>query len=175
MGIRKSTVSILTAIGLLMCTSATATIIEYTLAPQGGDLYQYEYTVFNDSLAAPIEEFAIYFDLNLYENLVAGPTPLDWDPLILQPDPGLPDDGLYDVLALVLGIGPDSSLGGFVVQFDWLGPGTPASQAFDIVDPFTFEVIDSGITSLRETVQVSEPATLWLALAGLLLVWRKRC
>ena len=57
-------------------------------------------------------------------------------------------DGRYDAQALV----DNASLGSpFTVSFDWLGPGTPGSQAFEIYDP-SFATIESG-----ETVSMNAP------------------
>lgn len=123
-----------------------ATSISYDVQSLGGTTWEYTYTVANDTLGADIEEFTVWFDLALYENLVATATPADWDPLVIQPDPGIPDDGFYDALALVAGISPGGSLGGFSVRFDYLGAGTPDGQPFDIVDAATFALIDGGNT-----------------------------
>jgi hypothetical protein len=106
-----------------------ATSVTYDVQNLGGTTWEYTYTVANDTLGVDIEEFTIWFELGLYENLVATATPADWDPLAIDPDPGIPDDGFYDALALVAGITPGGSLGGFSVSFDFLGAGTPGSQS----------------------------------------------
>jgi hypothetical protein len=137
----------------------------------GGGSFEYEYSVTNDTLAVDIEEFTIFFEVGLYENLSATSTPADWDPLVIQPDTAIPDDGFYDALALVSGISPSDTLGGFGVSFDWLGSGTPGAQFFEVVDPITFAALDSGTTT-----PVPEPATLLLLGSGLvsLACFRKR-
>jgi hypothetical protein len=98
----------------------------------------------------------------LYENLAPTSTPAGWDPVTIDPDPSLPDDGMYDALALVSGVAPNDTLSGFSVQFDFLRPGTPGSQLFDIVDPNTFSILESGMTS-----PVPLPPVLWLFVSGL--------
>ena len=55
------------------------------------------------------------------------------------------------MLTLGGGILGGQSVSGFLVKFDWLGGGTPGSQLYKIVNPVTFETIDSGTT-------VPEPA-----------------
>lgn len=154
--------------------SASATIITADLMAIGGNTWSVDYTIINDTLAFPIEEFTIFFDLGLYENISAGITPANWDPLVIQPDPLLPDDGLYDALALVSGIPPLGGLGGFNVSFDWLGAGIPGSQFYEIVDPFTFDVLDSGLTVVNVRGSVPEPPIQSLLAIGLLWVIFRR-
>ncbi len=146
-------------------SSSYATTLTYDVTNISGNTWEYTYTVSNDMLGVDIKEFTVFFDANLYENLVATSTPTDWDPLVIQPDTVLPDDGFYDALALVAGIAPGNSSGGFGVRFDYLGAGTPGAQVFDVVDPFTFEVLDSGLT---QASVVPAPAAIWLFGSGLL-------
>ena len=134
------------------------------MMPLIGNTWEYSYSVNNDTLASDIEEFSIYFDLGLYENLALATAPANWDPLALDPDLSIPDDGLYDALALVSGIAPGDMLSGFFVRFDYLGSGIPGSQFFEIVDPNTFAVLDSGNTM---SASVPEPETIWLMGVGL--------
>lgn len=150
---------------LASMTSAMATTVGFTATNLTGNTWEVAYTITNDTLAQDIDEFTIFFDANLFQNLTVGNTPADWDPLVIQPDPGLPDDGFYDALALVAGIAPGATLSGFSVVFDFLGSGTPGAQPFDIVDPVTFDALDSGTTQ-RAVVPV--PAALWLFGSGLL-------
>lgn len=132
-------------------------------------MYAYSVTV---ALGEPrVEEFTIFFDSTLYQNLVVSAAPQDWDPLVIQPDSGIPSNGFFDALALIDGISPATSLGGFAVLFDFLGTGSPGAQRFDIVDPTTFVTLQTGFTSAASVVpptsDVSEPSA--LALAGLAL------
>lgn len=148
---------------------ATATVIEYEATNLVGNTWQYDYTVTNDTLGFDIEELTIFFDLNLYENLASPSGPAGWDPIVIQPDPALPDDGFYDALALVAGIAPNASLGGFSVVFDYLGTDAPGAQLWNIVDPFTFETLEAGLTVLAQpTAPVPAPPVLWLGIAGLI-------
>jgi hypothetical protein len=162
---------ILLTLGQATWTSPSqATVISYTATNTTGTEWRYDYTVNTAADEVAIAEFTIFFDLTLFNgaslrDLVLPP---GWDGLIQQPDPLLPDNGLIDVFALAGAIGPGSSLGGFSLLFDWLSPGTPGSQAFDIIDVETFTVIRSGFTTPAVRA-VPEPASLGLLGVGLLL------
>lgn len=146
--------------------SANATTIFFDVTNIAGNTWEYSYTVENDTLTVDIEEFTVFFDVGLNLDLASAPT--GWAPIAIQPDPSLPDDGFYDALALGAGIAPGDSLGGFSVQFDFLGQGTPGAQPFEIVDPFTFDILDAGTTQLMASVP--EPQTLWLMALGLVVL-----
>jgi hypothetical protein len=138
-----------------------ATLITYEVAAIAGNTFEYRYAVENDTLSVDIEELTVYFDVDLFENLRMPTAPTDWDPLVIQPDTVLGDDGFLDVLALGSGIPPGGSLGAFTIWADFLGPGTPGRQPFEILDPLTFTVLDSGFT-VPAAGAVAEPTTLWL-------------
>jgi hypothetical protein len=162
----KSPQSILGVILLFFINSSNATTVTYDVTNIAGNTWEYTYTVNNDTLSVDIEEFTIWFDVDLYENLAVGTTPADWDPLVVEPDPAVPpngDDGFYDALALVSGIAPDGSLGGFSVQFDYLGSGSPGNQFFEIINPNSFATIDDGYTQIA---LVPIPAAFWLFASG---------
>jgi len=152
-------------------TTVQATPIFYQVQNLSGNSWEYTYTVDNQ-LATPIEEFTIYFDLGVYENLVITGSPtFDWDGLAIQPDPLLPDDGFADWLAFGLPIAPGEALGGFTVMFDYLVTGTPGSQFFETIDPNSFDVISEGFTRPLPSDSVPEPGILvlfWLGFAGLI-------
>ncbi len=158
-------VFLLTATGL----ASLETAIIYGTDDLGGGRWQYNYEVTNSSLSAPIEEFTVWFDYDLYTNLaVETPTtPAGWDQLVLQGEPVLLDDGAYDAMATGAGISLGQTLGDFAVSFDFSGIGEPGSQPYDIIDPQTFQTIDSGITT-------PEPATLLLLALGSAILPRKR-
>ena len=150
---------------LLVSFQSAATTITYDVTNISGDVWEYNYTVNNDMLGVDIEEFTVYFDFGVYDNLSFASAPATWDPLVIQPDSfqGTNDPGFYDALALSAGIAPGNSLGIFSVRFDYLAAGTPGSQYFEIVDPFDFSVLDSGQTS-----PVPIPAAIWLFGSGLI-------
>jgi hypothetical protein len=74
----------------------------------------------------------------------------------------LQDDGAYDARALGPGIGIGQIVTGFSVSFDWLGDAVmPGSQFYEIINPDTYETIDSGWT-------IPEPGTFLLLGLGIL-------
>ena len=146
-----------------------------------GDLWQYSYTVTNNGPANPLQAFRIFFALGSYENLALGFAPTDWDPIVVQPGTfvGL-NDGYYDVLSVdpAVPFGPGLALGEsaglFSVQFDWIGNGTPGSQAFSIYNPATFAELDTGFTVPSP---IPLPAAVWLfgsGIAGLMIFARRK-
>lgn len=160
---------VLALVLLVHIQTANAVSIHYDLTALGGDDYRYEYIVANDgSLGAGValEWFAILFDPALYDEtsltiVTANPPAAEWDELILGS--GLLIDAAYDVFALGGGIADGDSVAGFAVEFTWLGAGMPSAQAFEIYDPVSLNVIETGST--RTTVTgVPEPGTLALLL-----------
>lgn len=147
--------------------TSEATLITFEVASVAGNTFEYTYVVDNDSLAVDIEELAVYFDVDLFENLRMATAPSDWDPLVVQPDTVLRDDGFLDGLALLSGIPPGGSLGVFTIWADFLGAGIPGRQRFEILDPVTFAVLDSGFTVPASGGPVSEPNGLWMLGLGL--------
>lgn len=152
------------------------TEITYETTDVGSGRWEYTYEVSNIDLwvnqqQVAIREFTIWFDDGLYDNLsVTTPTPLStsWDEIHWQPEPLMQDPGAYDALILPpsTGIGIGESLYGFSVDFDWLGTGSPGSQYYEIINPDTFETIDTGYT-------IPEPATVVLLGFGA-VVFRQR-
>jgi hypothetical protein len=151
---------------MIMGNQVYATTINYDLANLGGNRWEYTYAVTNDSMSSDIEEFTIYFNLGSYDNLVVTSPLASWDELVAQPDPALTDDGYYDALTLATGISPAATDSGFSVSFDWLVAGIPGTQFFDVVDPITFDVLDSGSTVAATAVP--EPGTLLLLGSGII-------
>jgi hypothetical protein len=142
-----------------------ATIVSYELTALGGSSFEYVYTIENDSLGVPIEQFTIWFDELLYDNLqITTQLPLanDWDEIIL-PTTGFGVPLGYDALALTGGIGIGQTVGGFSISFGWLGSGLPGNQMYEIVNPANNQTIDSSST-------VPEPtAVILLGIGSLML------
>lgn len=136
---------------------AHAAIITATISALGGDVYQAEFAITNNSLGQPIEEFTIYFDVGNYLNLSIISSPADWDGIAIQPDPGIPADGFADWLALGMPLNVNQLLAGFIVQFAYVGAGAPGGWFFEVVDPATFAALESGFVS-----EVPIPAAFWL-------------
>ncbi|HME44008.1 MAG TPA: hypothetical protein VKF36_13035 [Syntrophorhabdales bacterium] len=138
--------------------------ILYSLEPLGGNQYEYDYTVYNNTLNNTtmangkmyegVLWFNVYFPVitnaagqyvgSNYSNLQAvGPMPAGWQigtGGINQP--GTPSFsgyfGIYgptgDANGSYAPIGPGQSLGVFYVTFTYSGSGTPGSQAFQVID-----------------------------------------
>jgi len=156
-----------TALLLLACSvvpRVQGAILSFTPHALAGNSWEVSYTVTNDSLDTPLEDFVVLFDPGRYTNLVTTLTPVDWDALADQPDPLFSDDGRYDALALDTGIAPGASQDGFSVRFDFSGTGQPPAQAYQLVDPFTFTLLEQGVTSPSV---VPLPSSLWLFASGL--------
>lgn len=153
----------------LVTTHALGTTIYYVpsdladVAP-GEDLWRYQYFV-HDFAFSENQGFTVYFDRNIYRALQSPPPSAgsDWDVITLQPDLNLPDDGAYDALALV----DNPSLpGSFLVDFVYLGAGTPGSQPFD-VNQFAPDGSFDGVLDSGFTLSIPEPATGLLSLSAL--------
>lgn len=175
----RSSIAAVGLAALIVSAGAQASIITYDVTDLGGGAWRYDYTVTNDTLAVPIEQITIYFELGLYTNLRNATAPANWEPLAVDPDSLLPDDGFFDalVLDLVASVAPGDTLSGFSVEFDYLPDDlTPGSQLFELlIAPLT--VVDVGFTRLATAVAVSEPGSAPLLGAGLLLLvagrWRR--
>ena len=177
----KTLQSSLTLIALMLAgvsLPASAAQVSYALSSLGGTQYRYTYTVTNDgTTGGAIKLFDVFFDPALYDEssltiVTANPPASDWDQLILASGIAVP--AAYDALALSGGIPINGSQAGFAVEFAWLGVGTPGAQDFAIVNPITFDTLETGTTT---TSVVPLPAALPLlltALGGVGVFGRKR-
>lgn len=126
--------------------------VNYDLVPMGGNVYRYVYSITNNGTLGSnvsVQLFDILFDTSLYREpslqiVTPGSLSALWSQLLLTSLPGVP--ATYDALALQGGIPPGSTVKGFSVQFLWLGSGTPGSQPFQIFDPTTFQLLQTGQT-----------------------------
>jgi hypothetical protein len=156
----------------VMTMASLMTDISYSVENVSGNQWIYSYEVSNKSLTEGIHELTIWFDYSKYANLSIasqGISPTEWSESIWNPAPILRDDGGYDILSLVEPIQIGKSVKGFRVAFDWVGTGLPGSQFYEVVNPSTFDVIDSG-----NTVLIPEPCTALLLLTGGILSFHAR-
>ncbi len=133
--------------GLCLGQSTQALSLLYDVKPVSGNTWEYTYTADNTASATTVEEFTTYFDYTSYNSLNSTATPTGWDPLAIQPDPGLPDDGFYDALSTTGGLAQGEKQGGFTVQFNYTGNDIPSGQYYEVVDPATFAPLFSGTTT----------------------------
>lgn len=185
--ILKTTASLVTLAAALWAGAAQAILIEYELADLGSNKYRYEYTVTNNgtlSGTAPVEAFLIEFDDLLYSetslrHVTPGPLSTQWYEEILGSVPAIsPADYSADTSGnLLQAIANGTSLGKFMVEFEWIGLGLPGSQPFEIynldnTNPVNepWQLVESGQTQLKQADQVPEPAVLALFGIGFTLM-----
>lgn len=135
----------------------------------GMDRQRYVYTL--DEFPFPAGSgFSILYDVSLYSDLeLAGaPSSADFDIALFQPDPAIPDEGLFDAVALRAA---PAGLGPFAVDFTFSNPSLrPGSQTFVVFDP-QFTVVTTGQTvPAGAAAPVPEPISSALFVAGALAI-----
>jgi hypothetical protein len=153
---------------------AHAVQVYYSAQHLGGNTWVYSYRL-DEFPYATGYGFSVYFDPELYTALATAlPGPgSDWDPVVLQPDPGLFSDGLYDAQAVYDDSTPSAV---FRVSFDWLGGGSPGAQSFVVREPSpSFAVVEEGTTLAPEPAVLAQHAGTLLSLAALAARGRSRC
>jgi len=148
----------------LLPLMARAIQVNFTTVDLGGDRYRYDYTIVNDGSLGPSTSLGLIdllFDPALYEeasltNVSASALAVDWDQQFLASAPSIP--AAFDLMAKGSGLPAGSQIGGFAVEFTWLGSGAPAAQPFEVYDQSSFSLLAQGVTS-----PVPE-ADAWLAL-----------
>ena len=170
---KSSFAALLVSVLLLLGNPAQATTVYYDVTGGGTG---YAYSIVNDSLGFDIFEVSIYFDYEIFEvdSLNSPAAPPGWDPFVFGPPDFVNDDGFYDVLALGSGLAPGETLNGLSVQYGLLPGKTAGAQFFEVLDPLTFDVLDSGFT-VPSPIPV--PAAIWLffsGVIGLLALGRRR-
>lgn len=149
--------------------AASFTDLDDGLGP-GGDFWEVQLQPLDPDLAR-YEGFTVYFGAHLYSDLrpTVWPTIGPWDPVLVQPDPGLPAPGFLQGVANTEG--PQLAIV-FRVLFVWLGVGTPGAQLFERsqfdANGGLIEVLETGTTSV-----VPEPALLALLVPAILVLRRR--
>lgn len=161
----------------LSSSAAFAITVEYTAldlpdAMPGVDRWQYAYTV-RDGGFVPFGGLSLFYSPARYAGLAVSTEPVagDWmiPVLVVDPDAGLAADGVVTLTALTA-----VDTASFVVDFDWLGTGSPAAQGFEQFDDFFTTVVSGQSTATGSFVDVPAPGTLALLLGGSLWVRRRR-
>ncbi len=150
--------------GAVPVVKADPISVTFTATQISGSEWQYDYQLAGSFLSG--DDLAVYFPLATSLNLVdLGTGGTDWTTFVFQPDPNLPADGEYDMLAT---IDNPSLTVSFDVQFQYLGTGSPGPQEFTLYDP-NFNILDNGETVPASSPSpVPEPASLLLLGSGLL-------
>ena len=154
------------AVAILLSSTAHADLVQYQVTSLGANTWRYDYTINNTTPSAGFDELTIYFDPSKYSLLNSPVAPAGWDPLVIQPDTGIPADGYFDVLNLGGLLADGASFTGFSIEFTYLLNGTPGSQSYDLYDSSDFILVGSGRTTGAPTNDVPEPDTLALMLLG---------
>ena len=149
----------------------SAALITTDIIHVADDIWEYHYTIENNTTVT-IEQFALYFPSDIYQDLIDISTLPDWDILLFQPGALFPeDDGIFDALALVQGIAPGEILSGFAVRFNFIGSDDFGAQLFEVYDPISFDILDSGQTpAIAAPTQVPVPAAWSLLALGVVLI-----
>lgn len=140
---------------------AHAAVVTTNYANLGNNLWTVDLALVNDSDAAGINQFTVYFSPSTFSALSVLASPPGWDSFVAQSDAALAAPGFFDSFnpqALTYG----RAQAGFTVAFTLMGQGAPGHLAFDIVGR-DFSATSSGVTT-----SVPEPsAALLLLTAGM--------
>jgi len=138
----------------------------------GSDLWRYDYQL--SGSVGSFESVNLLYSPMSYSHLdlKAALDSSRWSSLLIEPDPALPADGILSLTA----VAPQgaSEQTNFVLEFIWLGNGTPGAQPFELLDD-SFNVIASGSTVPFGAPAIPEPASLPLLVGALgWLAWQGR-
>jgi hypothetical protein len=149
------------------CATANTVTFTTTLVTPGAPgvaIWENDYTLTGFSFVQ-YEDFQLLFDPAVFQQLLNGVAipSSDWDLLLVQPDPNIPDNGVYDMMAL--GNGPSFS-GPFSVQYTLLGSTPPTSQVYRVVQldsngNVVGDPLETGL-ALGPSGAVPEPSSLQL-------------
>jgi len=147
-------------------SAAHAGIVDFSVTFLGGSSWRYDYTINNTTPSAGFDELTIFFDSTKYANLTNGIAPFGWDPLLIQPDTGIPADGYFDVISPTGILADGVTVSGFSVTIDYLVSGAPGAQPFDLIESRSFAVLSSGRSVDPNASTVPEPGSLALVFLG---------
>jgi hypothetical protein len=147
---------------------ARGATIWYEASRIGDGLWQYDYTVHNDTLNDFITEFSITFEPVLYADLSTPDlSSSNWIQQVWEPSANLFANGYYFAFAPDgFGIGPQSVEDGFSVSFLWLGAMDPPGEQWFEVSYALSGGRESGWTMPGSAVP--EPGTFLLLASGIL-------
>jgi hypothetical protein len=154
-----------------MAASAAATVTS-VFSPVGAHKWSVDITVANDSLAAPISQFTVYFSELRYSNLALSSAPASWDMMVIDADLGIPAAGFVDGVVLdgLDALGDGEFVSGIRLTFDVIGSGMPAALPFEVYDA-GFTLLDAGTTraSINDPghAGVPEPSSVGLMMLAL--------
>lgn len=162
-----ATAALATAL-LIGAPGAQALVLDATLVSLGGASYRWDYILSNDgSLGAGVAVAS--FDIAFLESAITGWSEIGadgaaWDEYTV---PVLTDDlfAADATLGAELGVGESRV---FLVSFDWSGALLPGSQTYTVYDPTTFDVLETGSTTVAAIPSPSTAALLGLPLLALL-------
>lgn len=154
---------------------AAAAGVQYSLTSLGSNAWRYDYTLNNTGPTLSFDEITIYFDLPNVLSIDSFVAPTGWDPIVVQPDTGLPASGFVDALHTAGNV-PAGTFSGFSAEFHYAPGLTPAAQMFELLLSSTFEVlVRDQTTKVAIITPVPEPETYALMLSGLgVLGWAAR-
>lgn len=152
----------------LRVETAAPDAVSSILQNLGGNRWRATYTL-RDEVSLPLSLIDIDFDPALYREdslTILADAALDaqWDSMILAS--GIDVPASLTLMSKGSGLAGGQTAGGFQVEFDWLGQGTPTAQNYRVYDPETFETVYEG-QSLYQVQAVPLPAGLWLLVSGL--------
>jgi len=154
----------------LASAGVTYTVTDLPDTTPGQDLWRYHYSI-SGPLTASNAINVLFSPPASYSNLLVTGSTSGISPLVAQPDPALPADGMLTVTALNTLLATDVET--VDLDFVWLGGPTaaPGSQAYEVLDD-SFNTVSSGQTQLAGTQPgpqpVPEPGPLALITAALL-------
>lgn len=141
-------------------TSSEAAVITSSYSSLGGNSWLANFTITNDGNPSTFDNVLI--DFPNATNLALVSSPANWDSLVFQPDPNIPDFGYLDTLALGSLLAVGQSVGGFGVSFALAGGAAPGSLPFQLYNGIS--LVGAGNTTIAA---IPEPATVLLAALGL--------